>query len=89
MKETDYQRLNLDLEYLISEMELKLHQAKKKDIHLNYLDAENKILMLKNIKFHFYELFYYKNELEKSQSILKFQNKVLTLQTIETTNNLK
>jgi hypothetical protein len=83
MKEIDYQRLNLDLEYLISEMELKLHEAKQKNINNNYFDAENKIQMLKNIQFNFYELFYEKNELEKSECILKFQNKLLTLQNIK------
>lgn len=89
MNNIAFQRINLDLEYLVSEMEIKLNSAKITHTEMNYSDAENKIEMLKNIKANFYTLFYDKEELVKSHIRIEYQNKLLVLKSLELEQRIK
>lgn len=85
MTNNEFQGLNLDFEYLISEMELKWHNAKIKDVHADFSDAENKIRMIENLKKEFHELYYEKEKVEFEILKLKYQNTILSIEAIKLT----
>ena len=66
-----------DMEYLRSEMELKLNQAKQKNLDGNYPDAENKIKIADGIITHIYKLHEFVEQITKEQIKLDFINKKL------------
>lgn len=83
MEEKEFSEMNYDMEYIISEMELKIHQSRIKNPELKFLDAIDKLEKLKKIKFKFYELFWEKQREKKEKNKVKIQNELLLLKTQE------
>lgn len=65
------------LEYVKSEMELKLHQFKIANPTLDTLEAENKINALSDVQVYLHEVFELSEKLKKENQRLNLENEKL------------
>lgn len=76
----------ITLEWIISEMELKLHEFKIKNPNFDSNDSVKKINSLKKVQDHVYKSFEEIEKFKKEIELLKFTNKKLILTNHATSN---
>lgn len=85
LTDTQFYKLYGSFEYLITEMEIKLLEARKKALNGNFNDAEDKIEILKNLRNAFHQLWHNQFIIDNSQIKViqerqKLLSKIITLE---------
>ncbi len=85
LTDSQFYKLYGSFEYLITEMEIKLLEARKKALKGNFNDAEDKIEILKNLRNAFHQLWHNQFMVDNSQIKViqerqKLLSKIITLE---------
>lgn len=85
LTDSQFYKLYGSFEYLITEMEIKLLEARKKALKGNFNDAEDKIEILKNLRNAFHQLWHNQFIIDNSQIKViqerqKLLSKIITLE---------
>jgi hypothetical protein len=85
LTDTQFYKLYGSFEYLITEMEIKLLEARKKALKGNFNDAEDKIEILKSLRNAFHQIWHNQFIIDNSQIKViqerqKLLSKIITLE---------
>lgn len=85
LTDSQFYKLYGSFEYLITEMEIKLLEARKKALNGNFNDAEDKIEILKSLRNAFHQLWHNQFIIDNSQIKViqerqKLLSKIITLE---------
>jgi hypothetical protein len=85
LTDTQFYKLYGSFEYLITEMEIKLLEARKKALKGNFNDAEDKIEILKSLRNAFHQIWHNQFMVDNSQIKViqerqKLLSKIITLE---------
>lgn len=85
LTDTQFYKLYGSFEYLITEMEIKLLEVRKKALNGNFKDAEDKIEILRNLRNAFHQIWHNQflidnNQIKVIQEREKLLNKIIILE---------